>query len=129
MQEVVKNAESLGASFVAISPQLEEYSKQIVKKLNLTFPVLSDYGNQVAAKFGLVFTLPSDLQQVYKGFGIDLERYNGNSNWTLPMPGRFIVDPLGMVIHAEVDSDYTSRPEPSDIWKILNRPSTPSSKN
>lgn len=76
----------------------------------------------MAAQFGLVFTIPTDLQHVYKGFGIDLERFNGNSNWTLAMPGRFIVDQLGMVIHAEVDPDYTCRPEPSDILKVLNIP-------
>ena len=118
---MVQKVESLGASFIAISPQLEKYSKQIVKKLNLTFPVLSDSGNQVAAQFGLVFTLPTDLQQVYNGFGIDLERFNGNSNWTLPMPGRFIVDQQGMVISSEVNPNYTHRPEPADILQVLNR--------
>lgn len=106
---------------VAISPQLEKYSKQIVKKLGLTFPVLSDTRNIIAAKFGLVFSLPADLRQVYMGFGIDLERFNGNSNWTLPMPGRFIVDQQGVVISAEVHPDYTLRPEPSDILNLLNR--------
>jgi len=121
LQEVVKSAESLSASFVAISPQLEKYSKQIVKKLGLSFPVLSDLKNIIAAKFGLVFTLPNDLQQVYKGFGIDLERFNGDSTWTLAMPGRFIVDQQGIVISAEAHPDYTFRPQPSDILRVLNR--------
>jgi len=111
----------LSVSFLAISPQLDKYSKQIVKKLGLTFPVLSDSGNKIAEQFGLVFTLPADLRQVYKGFGIDLERFNGNSNWTLPMPGRFIVDQQGIVISAEAHPDYTVRPEPSDIFNVLNR--------
>jgi peroxiredoxin len=106
---------------VAISPQLEKYSKQIVKKLGLTFPVLSDTRNIIAEKFGLVFSLPADLRQVYMGFGIDLERFNGNSNWTLPMPGRFIVDQQGVVISAEVNPDYTIRPDPSYILNLLNR--------
>lgn len=119
---MVQYAEASGASFIAISPQLEKYSKQIVKKLNLSFPVLSDPGNKVAAQFGLVFTLPTDLQQVYKDFGIDLERFNGNSNWTLSMPGRFVVNQQGRVISAEVHPDYTCRPEPSDILNVLNRP-------
>jgi len=121
LQEIVKKAESLNASFVAISPQLEKYSKQIVKKLGLTFPVLSDSENIIAAQFGLVFTLPNDLQQVYKGFGIDLERFNGDSTWTLAMPGRFIVNQQGIVISAEAHPDYTLRPEPSDILNLLNR--------
>jgi peroxiredoxin len=49
--------EEAGASLVAVSPQLEKISRQIVKKYGLTFPVLSDPGNQVAAIFGLKFAL------------------------------------------------------------------------
>ena len=102
-----------------ISPQLEKYSKQVSKKNNLTFSVLSDPGNAVAAQFGLVFKLPDDLRGLYSSFGIDLERFNGNDSWTLPMPGRFILDQQGTILSAEVDPDYTKRPEPSDIIKIL----------
>ena len=117
----MRNTESLSVSFVAISPQIEKYSKQIVKKLELTFPVLSDSRNKIAEQFGLVFTLPTDLQQVYKGLGIDLERFNGNSSWTLPMSGQFILDQQGIVINAEVHPDYTVRPEPSNIFNVINR--------
>jgi peroxiredoxin len=106
-------------SLVAVTPQLTKYSRQLVKKLGLTFPVLSDTGNKVAAQFGLVFSLPEDLRQVYKGFGIDLERFNGDASWTLAMPARFILDRQGTVIDAAVHPDYTIRPEPSSILPIL----------
>jgi peroxiredoxin len=104
---------------IVISPQLEKYSKQVSKKYNLTFPVLSDKENQVATSFGLTFELPMDLREIYSKFGIDLERFNGNTLWTLPMPGRFIIDKKGIIINAEADPDYTIRPEPGDILKIL----------
>lgn len=106
-------------SVVAISPQLEEYSQQLVEKLHLTFPVLSDLGNTLAAQFGLAFALPEDLRQIYKGFGIDLEKFNGDATWTLAMPGRFIVDQQGKILNAEVHPDYTVRPEPSDIVRLM----------
>jgi peroxiredoxin len=104
---------------VAISPQLEKYSKQIAKKHNLTFNVLCDKGNKVASQFGLVFTLPGDLQGLYSSFGADLERFNGDDSWTLPMPGRFILDQQGNILSADVNPDYTIRPEPGDIIEIL----------
>jgi peroxiredoxin len=104
---------------VVISPQLEKYSKQVAKKNNLTFNVLCDKGNKVASQFGLVFKLPDDLQGLYSNFGIDLERFNGDDSWTLPMPGRFILDQQGKIVSADVNPDYTIRPEPDEIIEIL----------
>jgi peroxiredoxin len=104
---------------VAISPQLEKYSRQVAKKHNLTFSLLSDQGNRVASQFGLVYSLPDDLRGLYSNFGIDLERFNGDDSWTLPMPGRFILDQQGTILSADVNPDYTKRPEPGDIIEIL----------
>jgi hypothetical protein len=74
----------------------------VVKKHNLTFPVLMDKDNHYAEQLGLTFPLPEKLQQVYLGFGIDLERFSGNSSWVLPMCGRFIIDSTGIIRDAEV---------------------------
>ncbi len=104
---------------MVISPQLEKYSKQVAKKHNLTFSVLCDQGNNVASQFGLVFKLPDDLRGLYSSFGADLERFNGDDSWTLPMPGRFILDQQGKIISADVNADYTVRPEPGEIIGIL----------
>lgn len=93
----------------------------MAKKHNLTYPVLCDLENKVASEFGLVFKLPEDLKGIYQGFGIDLERFNGDTAWQLPMPARFIVDTQGTIIDAEVNPDYTVRPEPTQILEILDR--------
>ncbi|GAH16992.1 unnamed protein product, partial [marine sediment metagenome] len=89
------------------------------KKHNLTFRVLCDNGNKVASQFGLVFSLPGDLRGLYSSFGIDLERFNGDASWTLPMPARYILDQQGRILSADVNPDYTRRPEPGDIIEIL----------
>ena len=119
LQAVVPDIESLGASIVVISPQLDKYSKQVIQKNNLTFSVLGDTGNKVATQFGLTFTLPDDLRAVYSNFGIDLARFNGDESWTLPMPGRFVLNQNGMILSADVNPDYTKRPEPTDIIQTL----------
>lgn len=104
---------------MAISPQLPKYSKQVVKKNNLTFPVLADIDNKVASLFGLTFTLPEKLQEIYSNFGIDLQRFNGIDSWQLPLSGRFIIDSQGVIRNMEVHPDYTQRPDPSEILDIL----------
>ncbi len=99
---------------------MAKYTKQVVKKHQLTFSVLEDSGNTVAEQFGLVYTLPDDLRDLYKKFGIDFERFYGDGTWQVPMPGRFILDSQGTIIHRDVHPDYTKRPEPNEIITILD---------
>ena len=106
---------------MVISPQLEKFSKQVAKNNNLTFNVLCDSGNRVASGFGLTFSLPADLRKLYADFGIDLQRFNGDASWTLPIPARFILDQQGTIINVDSNPDYTIRPEPFDIVKLLQK--------
>ena len=84
-------------------------------------PVLADIGNGLASRLGLTFTLPAPLIEVYRGFGIDLERFNGDDSWQLPLPGRFILDRNGIIDDVEVHPDYTVRPEPDETVARLRR--------
>jgi peroxiredoxin len=112
LQQVTGTLKELGATIVAITPQPPEASRELIDKHKITFDLLSDHRNAFAAKLGLRFTLPDDLKQVYRGFGLDLAAKNGEDSWTLPMPGRFVVDRSGIVRVVDVDPDYTHRPEP-----------------
>lgn len=103
-----------------LSPQLEKYSRQVAQKHQLSFSVLNDRGNGVASQFGLAFTLPDQLKELYANWGMNLDRFNGDDTWQLPLPGRFILNQQGTIIHGDVDPDYTKRPEPSEIVNILN---------
>jgi peroxiredoxin len=75
----------------------------------------------VAAAFGLRFALPDYLRDIYRSFPLDLEKFNGDDSWTLPMPARFVIDRHGVIRAAESDPDYTTRPEPSDTLEALRR--------
>lgn len=119
LQEVYSQVRELGGSLIAISPQLSKYTKQVVKKNQLTFPVLMDRGNGYAKKLGLTFSLPERLKEVYLGFGIDLQRFNGDDSWELPMSGRFLIDSKGIIISSEVHPDHTIRPEPTEIIDFM----------
>ncbi len=116
---MVPEIEKAGASVVAISPMLVKYAPQLINKLGLTFPVLSDPGSKVMEQLGVLFTLPDAMIEVYKGFGIVLERFNGESSWRLPLPGRIITDKNGVVRNLELSTDHTERPEPIETVAIL----------
>ena len=112
MQQVASALKEHGATIVAITPQLAEASRSLFEKQRISFDLLSDPGNAYAAKLGLRFALPDDLKGVYLSFGNDLAVRNGEGSWTLPMPGRFLIDRRGIVRAADVDPDYEHRPEP-----------------
>ena len=111
--------QALGATLVALSPSTQENAAAVASKVNLSIDVLSDPENRFAEKLGLVFALPADLKAVYDGFGIDLPKFNGDTSWTLPIPGRFVVDQQGVIRYAEADADYEKRPEPEETLAAL----------
>jgi len=119
LQAILPELTALGASLVAISPQLPEHNRELIRTRHLTFDILTDRSNEIATKFGLRFTLPDYLRQVYRTFPLDLEKFNGDASWSLPIPVRFVIDPQGIIRAAESDPDYTTRPEPEDTLEAV----------
>lgn len=98
-----------GAELVAVSPQTPEYTLSTAEEDALTFPVLSDVGGQVARTYGLVFKVSDEVVPIYKKFGIDLEKHNGDARHELPIPGTYIIGRDGTVLSSHVDADYKKR--------------------
>ena len=113
--------ERLGAKLVAISPQTPVNSRKSVRQNNLSFPILSDTNNDVAGAFGLKFALPDYLIELYKSLKNELPAFNGDPSWTLPMPGRFVIASDHTIVYAEVNPDYTLRPEPESMLPALKK--------
>jgi len=80
---------------------------------------LRDEGNAYASEFNVLNRLSKELKQLYLQFGIDLEESNGESSWTLPVPGSYVVDAVGVIRYASADADYTRRPEPDETLAAL----------
>lgn len=121
LQEALPRFQALGASLVAISPQTAANSRKSQRQNKLDFPILSDTGNELAAAFGVRFALPEYLVDVYMNLKNDLPAFNGDPSWTLPMPARYVIGQDGIVAYAEVNPDYTLRPEPETMLPVLER--------
>ncbi|MBN3757525.1 AhpC/TSA family protein [Paraburkholderia sp. Tr-20389] len=122
LQEAQPTIRELGANLVAISPQTTPNSRRSARENKLEFPILSDPGNEVAAAFGLRFSLPDYLVDLYKNvFKNDLGIVNGDQTWTLPMPARYVIGQDGSIVYAEVNPDYTTRPDPEELLPALRK--------
>jgi peroxiredoxin len=122
VQAALPELELRGARLVAVSPQTAPNSRRSLRENKLSFPILSDPRNEVAAAFGLRFALPDYLIDLYRNvFKNDLAVVNGDGSWTLPMPGRFVIAQDGTILYAEVNPDYTRRPDPEELIPVLDQ--------
>ena len=119
LSAMVDQFNEAGATLVMISPQMPEHNAAIAEEKGLNIDILSDPGNGVASRYGLRYQMPGDLIAIYQQFGLDLPKYNGDDSWTLPIPAMLIIDANGTVRHADINADYTNRPEPEDTLAVL----------
>lgn len=121
LQAALPEIRAAGARVVAISPQVAANSRKSVRQNELEFPILSDPHNDVAAAFGLRFALQDYLVELYKSLKNDLPAFNGDPSWTLPMPARYVIAQDGTIVYAEVNPDYTRRPDPSEMLPAIRK--------
>jgi peroxiredoxin len=119
LQGIDSEVTALGARIVVITPELERYTRALHKKWNLTFDILTDLHLKTAEQYRLVFTLPDYLRDLYKSFGSTLDRFHDEAEYRLPIPARYVIDKDGIIRAAEVNADYTIRPEPAETVRQL----------
>lgn len=111
--------EQAGAALAAISPQKLQHTGFTAEQHHLRFPVLSDKDNAVARQYGVAWKLPDYLVAHYRGVFVNLEHANANKDWELPVPATFVIAPDGTVVWAQVDPDFTRRPEPREVLRVV----------
>lgn len=120
-EERYNDFKKAGATLVAISPEQPENAKATADANKVSFDLLFDEDNRVANRFGLVFKVGEDLKKVYQGFGIDLEKSQGNDQWELPLAATYVIGQNGIVLYSFIDADYTKRAEPQVLLDLLKR--------
>lgn len=110
----------LGATLLALTPELPDKSLTTIEKNNLPFAVLSDTENTVARTYDLVFKLDSETANRYESkFG--LSQYNGNDKAELPIPATYVIDQKGIIRYAFVNPDYKKRANPDEVVMQLTQ--------
>jgi peroxiredoxin len=105
----------LGASLVAISPQVPESLVAIKDRYDLDFFVASDPDNGLARQLGITFVASDAAQAHARAKGGDLGATIGTGKWELPMPTALVIGP-GRVVHfADVNPDWLKRTEAEPI--------------
>ena len=108
-----------GGDVISIVPETAHYARNLQKVREVPFRVLTDLDLAYALSLGLVFWLGEKLKEMYRGFGIDLARFQGNGGWFLPIPATLVVGRDGQVKAGFVDPDFRHRMNMEDILRAI----------
>lgn len=117
LAEIDSEVRSLGATQVAVTPDLPETTAQTVRNLALPFEVLSDTKSAFGLQCGIAYRMPDDVAEVYHA--MNFINRNGSADFFLPIPAVFIADRSGTVRLSYTEPDYAQRLEPDLILATL----------
>lgn len=113
--------QKLGATLVALTPELPDTNSETVKEQGLPFEVLSDIDHKVADQYGLVFQLNDDTRERYQEKFKLVERSGENAADRLPLAATYVIGTDGVITYAFLDADYRRRAEPEAILAALEK--------
>ena len=119
-QELLPQLGAFGARLVAISPQSPDESLSTAERAALDFTVLSDPASRLADRIGIAFEQADDVLAAQRKLGLDLSKGNAEGAVRLPRPTVLVIDQDRTVRFVDVQPDYTSRTEVSDIIGALS---------
>ncbi len=118
LEKVQPQVRALGASLIGVTPQRLDPADAAAA--SLSFPLVSDLTGATLRAYKLLYHVPADLKRMFLDqYHIDLDQYNGEGRWDLPVTATYIIDTKGVIRAGMVDLDYTKRMEPADILAAL----------
>jgi peroxiredoxin len=111
--------ERLGARVVSIMPDSARFTDAYITNNDLPFPVLSDVDLGYSLSLGLIFWVGAEIQKLYQEVGVELQKYQGNQAYFLPMAAKFIVGRDGLVKARQVNIEFRERMVPEAIITTL----------
>ena len=120
LQAKLGEIQALGATLVAISPQVPDGSLTKSEISAMEFMVLSDQDAKVASEYGVAWEVPEFLlEHMRVDRSLDLAEINNGNATVLPIPATFILGRDGIVAWNYVNVDYRIRSEPDEIIEAL----------
>jgi peroxiredoxin len=110
-----------GGNIVAITPEIQTYTARHKAAAEASFRFLSDIDNGYSASINLVIWVGDEVKRAMSSIGRDLDRYQGNASWFLPIPATFVVGSDGIIVARFVDPDYRRRMAVEQIVKSVRR--------
>ncbi len=103
--------EAKPAQIVAISSEVQQYTRMLRAEAGAEFPFLTDVGGGYTLSINLAIWVDEAMSGMIGGAGWDIPGFQGGTPWILPVPAVFVVGQDGIIAARHVDPDYRRRME------------------
>jgi len=119
LQDSLQLLTTKGAYVVGVTPETGENINKTIGKTHASFSIIPDKGYTIMKAYGVNYVVGPEMYAKLKGYGVDLEKNNGNTDHVLPVPATYVIDRSGKIVYVHFDKDYTKRASVSAILDAL----------
>jgi peroxiredoxin len=119
LQDSLQLLTGKGAYVIGVTPETGENINKTIGKTHASFSIIQDRGYKIMKAYDVNYVMDADMVNKYKGYGIDLEQNNGNTDHVLPVPATYVIDKSGKLIFVHFDKDYRKRASIKSIADVL----------
>jgi len=119
LQDSLQLLSAKGAYVIAVTPETKEGIDKTIQKTHASFSIVQDKGYTIMKDYKVNYVLDDATVAKYKGFGLDLNASNGNTDHVLPVPATYVINQSGKITFVHFNKDYTRRASISDIMRAL----------
>jgi peroxiredoxin len=119
LQDSLQMLTGKGAYVVGVTPETGENIDKTIEKTHASFSMVHDEGYKIMKAYQVNYVLDDPMVAKYKGYGIDLEKGNGNTDHVLPVPATYVINSAGKIVYVHFDKDYRHRATISQIMQVL----------
>jgi peroxiredoxin len=109
----------LGASLLALSPQIPDKLLAIKENHGLEFLVGSDLHNELGRRLGILYSYDEPSKQAALARGAPIGDVTGTGTWELPKPTVLVIDADHVVRFVDVSADWLVRSEAGPIIEAV----------
>jgi len=114
-RELAPGLRDLGATLVAVSPQVSDRLAEIKRRHDLRFHVATDRDNALGSKLGILYTANAATQLASRLTGSFIGDTTGTGTWELPQPSVVVIGQDRRVKYIDVSPDWLVRTEAAAI--------------
>ena len=128
LKDIEPQLKALGYQLIAISPELPDTLRTMQQERKLGYKLISDYRLEAAKAFGIAFRVdPAYAKLAEEKVNAKLQKFAGETLYTLPVPAVFVLDTDGVVQFQYVNPNYRVRLHP-EFLLMAARLALPGSK-
>lgn len=113
--------EAMGGTLVVVSPLRADELAEAAGERGLNLTMLCDADGSYARVCGVQYEMSAEHADLYRRFGLDLDRLNAGAGWSLPIPATYVVGPDGVITFAFAEVDWARRAEPAELLAAVER--------